>query len=200
MNKHEKRSIESYDKKALNYDETFDGRFTVSFKDELIKTVVVQENGNVLDVACGNGRFLHSLSEKYSFIGFGTDISNKMVEAAKLLNPDMKFVSANCEQMPFESGTMDVITVCAAFHHFPNVSKFAQEAHRVMKKNGIIYIAEVYYPAFIRTIVNPFVPLSKAGDVKFYSPKEIQNTLQNAGFKLDNFYRERNIQIAIAIK
>ena len=33
MNKYEMRSKISYDKKAENYDSTFDGKFTVKFKE-----------------------------------------------------------------------------------------------------------------------------------------------------------------------
>lgn len=39
-----------------------------------------------------------------------------------------------------------MLTVCAAFHHFPNIQKFAEESERVMKKDGVLYIAEVYLP------------------------------------------------------
>ena len=85
--------------------------------------------------------------------------------------------------MPFiESEKVDVMTVCAAFHHFPNVEKFAEEAKRVLKKDGMLYIAEVYLPAFFRVIFNPFVKFSKAGDVKFYSPNEIVSLFENNGF------------------
>ena len=50
---------------------------------------------------------------------------------------------------------------------------FYNEMKRILKPKCVIYIADIYYPLIIRAILNPFVPLSKAGDVKFYSPKEI---------------------------
>ena len=50
---------------------------------------------------------------------------------------------------------------------------FAKEMKRILKPKCVIYIADIYYPLIIRAILNPFVPQSKAGDVKFYSPKEI---------------------------
>ena len=48
-----------------------------------------------------------------------------------------------------------------------------KEMKRILKPKCVIYIADIYYPLIIRAILNPFVPLSKAGDVKFYSLKEI---------------------------
>lgn len=182
MNKYEKRSKNSYDKKAENYDLTFDGKFTVKFKKIMCETVCINSDDTVVDIACGNGRLLNMFAEKSDFHGYGVDISDKMIEQAKKLNKNMEFYVAGCEKLPFESEKVDVMTVCAAFHHFPNVEKFAEEAKRVLKKDGMLYIAEVYLPAFFRVIFNPFVKFSKAGDVKFYSPNEIVSLFENNGF------------------
>lgn len=104
MNIYEKRSKNSYDKKAENYDSTFDGKFTVKFKRMMCESVCVNANDTVVDVACGNGRLLHMLTEKNSFYGYGVDISEKMIEQAKKLNPTMNFYVAGCEALPFENG------------------------------------------------------------------------------------------------
>ncbi|MGN0676371.1 MAG: class I SAM-dependent methyltransferase [Ruminococcus sp.] len=182
MNKFEQRSKISYDKKAENYDLTFDGKFTVKFKDMICKSVKINPNDTVVDVACGNGRLLHKLAGKNSFYGYGIDISEKMIEQAKNLNPNMKFYVAKCDKLPFEKGEIKIMIVCASFHHFPNVEIFAVEAGRVLKQNGMLYIAEVYMPAILRAICNPFVKFSKAGDVKFYSPNEIVSLFENNDF------------------
>lgn len=182
MNKYEMRSKISYDKKAENYDSTFDGKFTIKFKKIMCETVCINNNNIVVDIACGNGRLLHMLAEKIDFHGYGVDISDKMIEQARNLNKNMEFYVAGCEGLPFESEKVDVMTVCAAYHHFPNVEKFAEEAKRVIKKDGMLYIAEVYVPAFLRVIFNPFVKFSKAGDVKFYSPNEIVSLFEKNGF------------------
>ena len=186
MNKYEQRSKDSYDKKAENYDSTFDGEFTVKFNEIMYKSVNVKKNDVVVDVACGNGRLLKMLTDKNSFVGYGVDISEKMIEQAKKLNPKMKFYVAGCEELPFKNGEIDAMTVCAAFHHFSNPQKFAQESARVIKKEGYIYICDIYLPAILRTICNPFLKFSKAGDVKFYSPNEITSLFKNNGFvKID---------------
>lgn len=195
MNKFEKRSISAYNKKANKYDATFDGKFTLKFKTTLLDIMNIQAGDTVLDIACGNGRFLNMLSMQHSIYGYGVDISENMIEQAKLLNPDMYFSTASCEQLPYDDHTFDIITVCAAYHHFPNVNGFTKEACRLLKKGGKIYIAEVYLPTIIRAICNPFVPLLKEGDVKFYSPDNIMETLKNAGFKKQEYVKNGHIQI-----
>lgn len=182
MNKYEQRSRNSYDKKAENYDSTFDGKFTVKFNEIMYKSVDIKENDVVVDVACGNGRLLKMLTEKNSFYGYGIDISEKMIKQAKKLNPEMNFYVAGCEELPFKDGEIDVMTVCAAFHHFPNPQNFAKESARVIKKGGCIYLSEIYLPAILRIICNPFLKFSRSGDVKFYSPNEIISLFENNGF------------------
>ena len=63
MNQFEEKSKKSYDSKADKYENTFDGKFTVKFKKELVKKVNIQDGNNVLDVACGNGRLLQIFSK-----------------------------------------------------------------------------------------------------------------------------------------
>lgn len=200
MNKFEKRSMESYNRKAKNYEETFDGKFTVKFKEKLLEELAMKKDSNILDVACGNGKLLSMIADKFQINGYGSDISQEMINNAKLLNPSMTYEVASCTQSSFEDEFFDVITVCAAYHHFPDVNAFAKEAARLLKNNGYIYIAEVYYPAIVRAICNPFISLSKAGDVKFYSPKEIVKTFESEGFIRRLIKKEGHIQLVVLQK
>ncbi|GAP16132.1 methylase [Longilinea arvoryzae] len=195
MDIHEERSMKSYNQKADNYDDTPDGKFTYRFKEQLVKIIRIPEGGSVLDIACGNGRLLQMLSRGHHFSGYGVDISEKMVENARRIDPGMVFETARCNQLPFEAAFFDVVTVCAAFHHFPDIAGFAKEAFRVVKPNGMLYIAEVYYPAFFRTIFNPFIRFMQEGDVKLYAPEEITRLLQRTGFTNEVLRIEDNIQV-----
>ena len=180
------KSRTSYNKKADNYENSPEGRFTREFQRLLIKNIDFNINSSILDVACGNGSLLKLLNSKNPIKGFGIDISEQMIKNAATNNSDMEFYVAGCEAIPFPDNSIDIITVCAAYHHFPDVVAFSKEAHRVLKPDGRLYIAEIYLPSVLQVIVNPFVPLSKDGDVKFYSPKEIINNFMPFGFeKLD---------------
>ncbi len=189
------KSRENYNRKAKDYDNTFDGKFTEKFKKLLLEEIKIKPNDSILDVACGNGTFLQMVSSKCDIKGYGIDISEEMIENAKGKCPDMLFEVNGCEYMLFKDQMFDVITVCAAYHHFPDIKAFAREANRVLKQRGRLYIAEVYIPFIIRAICNPFVRLSKAGDVKFYSPKEIQDNFQAYGFEQVGYKREGYVQI-----
>lgn len=200
MKSFEQKSIESYNRKAKDYDNTFDGKYTESFKKLLLDEMLVSPGSSVLDVACGNGKLLQLLSDKYKIRAYGIDISDQMIETAKRLHPAMEFSNGTCEQMPFSDQMFDIITVCAAYHHFPDVSGFAKEASRVIKAKGFIYIADVYYPAVLRVLMNPFFPLSKAGDVRMYSPEQIMKNLEKYGFTRVRSLTRETIQLIVMQK
>ncbi|MCL2766757.1 MAG: class I SAM-dependent methyltransferase, partial [Peptococcaceae bacterium] len=173
----------TYNKKADNYDQTLDGIFTRKFKLQLVDYIELDDGQNVLDVACGNGTLLSMLKGKKPVNGYGVDIAERMILNAVKDHPDIEFHVSGCESMPFQNESMDIITVCAAYHHFPDVAAFAGEVWRLLKPRGKIYIADVYLPTILRLIINPFVPFSRSGDVKFYSPKEIVGNFEQFGFR-----------------
>ena len=178
-----KRSKAAYNRKADDYDVSREGRFTRSVQQLLLSEIVWTENQNILDVACGTGTLLKTMNDRKAIHGHGIDLSDQMVKHAAVKNPNMVFMASGCENIPFPDNSMDIITVCAAYHHFPDPPAFAKEAGRVLRQNGIIYIADMYLPSFIRIAVNPFVPLLfKDGDVKFYAPKEIVRIFEKHGF------------------
>ena len=195
MSSCKERNIKAYDKKADHYDDSFDGKFTEKFKVLLLSSMTINDGDSVLDIGCGNGSLLSKIAAVKEINGFGTDISPGMIASASARCPKFKFAVGGCDEIPFDDNWVDIITVCAAYHHFPDVDAFALEAKRLLKQGGNIYIAEVYLPAAIRHIANIFMPFSKEGDVKFYSSKEIARTFSDAGFALVNTIKKRHIQI-----
>jgi len=189
------KSKNAYNKMADGYDFSPEGRFTRKFQNRLISNIIFRENQNILDVACGTGSLLTSLHKQKPINGFGIGIADQMIKNAAVNNPTMEFHVSGCETIPFQNETMDIITVCVAYHHFPDVAAFAKEAKRVLKTRGKIYIAEIYLPAILRIICNPFVPLSNSGDVKFYSPKEIIRNFKKLGFEKPEVKITGHIQI-----
>lgn len=200
MNLYEERSIRSYSRKASHYDQTLDGCMTRKIKRLLLERVAIANGSRLLDVACGNGRLLSMFSQKYRFVGFGADISPEMVKSASQLNTSMTFAAAACDALPFQNDTFDKVTVCAAFHHFPDPTAFFLEARRVLKPNGVLTIAEFHFSAPVRFLLNPLIRHSPAGDVKMYAPAEITALLEQAGYLVQSVSVSGSIQIIDAQK
>ncbi|WP_195198700.1 class I SAM-dependent methyltransferase [Faecalispora jeddahensis] len=184
MGKRTERSKRTYDQMAAGYNTSPEGYYTQPHKAELIKQVILHDGDSILDVACGNGTLLGALSRKARVNAFGVDLSKKMIAAARERYPDCTFVVSSCVPLPFENESMDVITVSCAFHHFEDPYAFAGECMRVLKKNGMVYMAEPFFTPVIRWLANTVVfPFSKSGDVKVYSERELRGMFETAGFR-----------------
>ena len=153
------KNIRAYDKKADNYDNTLDGKFTGKLKDLLLAYMLIKDNDSVLDVGCGNGTLLSKIDKAIN--GFGADVSPRMIKNASVRHPKFEFIVSGCEKIPYSDNSMDIITACAAYHHFPDVRAFAAEAKRLIKQGGSLYIAEVYLPPIIRHAANIFFTFFK---------------------------------------
>ena len=149
MGKQTERSKKTYDQMAAGYDTSPEGYYTQPHKAELIKQVILRDGDSVLDVACGNGTLLGALSKKASVHWFGVDLSEKMIAAARERYPDCTFAVSACVPLFFETENMDVITVSCAFHHFKDPHAFASECMRVLKKNGMVCLAEPFFTPVI---------------------------------------------------
>lgn len=177
------QSQKVYNEMARGYDSAPEGNYTRPHKAELIKKVELKDGYNILDVACGNGYLLGELSKKASVNAYGVDISENMIAVAKEQHPDCIFAAQPCVPLGFENESLDVITVSCAFHHFENPQAFAHECMRVLKKNGKVFMAEPFFSPVVRWLANTVVfPISKTGDVKVYSQKELSILFESAGF------------------
>lgn len=102
-------------------------------------------NTKVLDLACGTGD-LSALLSKSGFNVVGGDFSPQMLLKAKAKNPNIEFVSADAENLPFEDNSFDAVTICFGIRNFNDRGKALAEIGRVLKPSGILAIAEFSIP------------------------------------------------------
>lgn len=146
----------------------------------------IKKNEKILDIGCGEGRFLRTLAAKNKEAFFyGIDLSPQMIKIAKQnMTINIDYFVGESEYLPFDSQSIDRIYCLNSFHHFQNPSKSFEEMKRILKNNGEIIIGDIWIPPLFREIVNLYLPFSKTGDVKMYSKKDIEKILLPFGMKL----------------
>lgn len=109
-----------------------------------IKLQLVEElltpKSRILDVGCGNGIHLITLSSKINN-GVGLDFSQPFIDYAKkqcqrkrLKN--ISFELGNAKKMAFDSESFDGVYSLSTLYHVPSVSQVISEISRVLKPNG----------------------------------------------------------------
>ena len=171
-----------FDKRAESYDEGFEGKSSKKFYDLVTGNAEINDGMNVLDMGCGTGTILYRLSEKHNFNGYGIDVEEKMLEQAKKKCPDMDIRCCSCDATPFEDGQFDVIIACMAYHHFPDKDSFSKETARLLKKGGLLYIADPKLPLPVRKVVNTALDIHKVNG-RIYTADETADNFSAYGFE-----------------
>lgn len=93
----------------------------------------------VLDIATGGGHVSRALAP-YAATVISSDLTEDMLaNTARYLKPDFPnilYVIADAEALPFLAGTFDAAVCRIAPHHFPHPGKFIAEVSRVLKPGG----------------------------------------------------------------
>jgi SAM-dependent methyltransferase len=102
----------------------------------------VAGRGEVCDMGCGPGQVARYLRDVGATV-FGLDLSPRMLEQARRLNPDIQFREGNMMSLDFPDGTLAGI---AAFYAIVNIPKGSlpsvfQEMHRVLQPGGLLMLA-----------------------------------------------------------
>jgi len=168
----------------------------------------------VLDLGCGNGRYLEYFKEK-EVDYFGIDSSEKLIQIAKNKYPEGNFQVADAFNLPFSDNFFDKIFSIAVLHHIPSNElrlQFLKETKRTLKPGGILIVTawrfhkiKDLFSIFKSNILRLF-GLSRFdfGDIlepwgktveRYYhcfSRKELKNLLAKANFKIKEMEIAKN--------
>ncbi len=142
-------SREGYEKIAQDFSRTR-GMF---WPELLFVREIIPKNARLLDIGCGNGRFLGTLTDT-SINYTGIDFSKGLINVAReryefegsqtsLNRPNATFVEGDALALPFPDEYFDMAVSFAVIHHIPSRAyrvQFLREAMRVVKPGGAIII------------------------------------------------------------
>ncbi|HII81401.1 MAG TPA: class I SAM-dependent methyltransferase [Methanosarcina sp.] len=177
----------------------------------------LREGYNILDIGCGFGK----ISIKLASMGYsvtGIDINTEAIRlseaAAKSLGLNKKtegraeFKAGNASSLPFQESSFDFEVMQAFLTSVPDPQERAriiQEAFRVLKPGGYLYLVEFGQNWHLRLYRNRYLqdfPITKeegsflarnpeTGEVEFiahhFTEKELVFLLVDCGFEIDYF-------------
>ncbi|WP_077597452.1 class I SAM-dependent methyltransferase [Olsenella urininfantis] len=151
----------------------------------------------LLDCGCGTGPMVSLLSQRWPERSYtGIDLTPKMIEVAQAKRlPNARFVVGDCERLPFEDASFDVVICSMSFHHYPNPQDFFDSVSRVLVPGGKLVLNDSTGNALLRWVVNhvelPLANLMRKGDVRIYSKGEIEAFCERADLEMERFVNDR---------
>ncbi len=145
---------------------------------------------SILDVATGTGSLAIELSKSAEKV-VGIDLSSEMLNIAekKRRNKNLSFLQMDASKMKFDDGEFDIVTISLGLHDMPLEirSLVLQEAKRVLKKDGKLFILEYDLPKI--NILGPASShLINIFESKYYLDfiqSDFENYLNSFGFKIE---------------
>lgn len=147
----------------------------------------------VLDAWCGPATIIQLLSEKFPDKQYvGIDLTPKMIEVAKKKKvKNAEFLVWDCENLPFDENTFDIIICSQSFHHYPNPQNFFKSVKKTLKPWGKLILRDMslwkWLWRFVNYIEIPMLNLFWFWDVKIYTKKDIQDMCKKSGLLLEHF-------------
>jgi len=157
--------------------------------------------GRVLDVATGTADLALALAADLPQAEvIGVDISEGMLEVGRQkverngLHPRVRLDQADAENLPFEDGSFDAVTVAFGVRNFENLDKGLGELQRVLRPGGHLMVLEFSRPTspLVKGLMNLYsrslMPalggwLSKDRAAYAYFPASVQVFPEGAAFE-----------------
>lgn len=165
----------------------------------------------VLDVATGTADLALALAHRWpDATVVGVDISEGMLAIGRRkiqasgLGARLELRTGDAENLPFESSTMDAVTVAFGVRNFENLDKGLEELTRVLRSGGVLMVLEFSQPKswVVRRAMNFYsrtlMPtlggwLSKDRAAYTYLPESVAVFPQGAAF--EKYLKESGLDI-----
>lgn len=153
----------------------------ISMTLESIKTLVIEDEQQILEIGHGNAAHLKSLMSLAKNLRYkGIDISETMHNEAKRLNKEFEseadFVLYEGKRLPFRDRSFDKIFTVNTVYFWENPVEFLNEIYRVLKDDGT-FVLTFGQREFMEKL--PFTEY----DFILYSNSEMEELVSKSQFK-----------------
>lgn len=201
-------SIQEFTKAAQIYETDKAGIYKMCEKDypPILAEIRKRDFDTLLDAGCGTAPMLSLLTEEYPDKHFvGLDLTPEMIRKAQEKGlPNTEFLVGDCENLPFEPDSFDIIINSQSFHHYPNPQDFFNSVERVLKPGGHLILRDNTAPGWILWLINhvelPLANLVGHGDVKAHSIAEVKDYCREAGLEVLTVQQQKGFRLHLVAR
>jgi SAM-dependent methyltransferase len=143
----------------------------------------VEKSGTVCDLGCGPGHVAAYLAHCGVQV-IGIDLSARMVEIARKLNPSIQFTQGDMLRLQVEDGAWAGIAAMYSIIHFPpqELPAVFREMHRALGPEGWLLLGFHRGEEVIH--LDEWWGIPVCLDAYFFEPKQIAQLIEAAGFNV----------------
>jgi SAM-dependent methyltransferase len=139
----------------------------------------------ILDVACGTGRWIENLLSRGATSAVGFDCSGAMLRVAREKQKlTGRLARATCESLPFRAATFDLAICSFALGHVEELESMARELARVMRAGADAFVSDLHPEAYARGWRVGFRDKSAAVQIEA-TPRSVEE--MNSTFLMNGF-------------
>jgi len=156
-----------------------------SFADRFIRGALI------CDAGCGPSAHIGKYLADKGLNVIGVDISDRCVDMACALHPDMQFRREDITNLSFRGEVFDGVAAYYSIIHTPKrfIGRIFREFHRVLKPDGYLLVA--VKAGTDEGYIHEFLGIQAEIYFSFFHEKEIEGYFKKAGFALE-FLERRN--------
>ncbi len=151
-------------------------------KEAVLDSITPMEDADVLEIACGTGRFSVMLAERGANVT-GLDISGPMLARARekaravAVGDSVEFMRGDAGRLPFPNDSFDVVFAIRFFHLADTPAAFLSEMRRVAR-DRIVF--DTFNARSARTAYNWLLPMGS----RLYTRRDVECMLANVDLDL----------------
>jgi len=177
---------EGYQLWAPTYDR--DPNPLVALEERQLKPLLPDARGkDVLDIACGTGRWLEKLLIGGARSGWGVDLSSAMLARASA-KPALRgrLVRADCLRLPLDSEVADLVICSFALAHLPEPAALTRELARVARPRADLIVTAVHPDGYWKGWQTAFRAGGRTVRIATYAHPvdEVRQAFETGGFEL----------------
>ena len=199
-------SKKEFTKAAAKYESDHAGVYELCKKDypDILAEIEKEDFETLLDAGCGPAPMITLLSEKYPDKKYtGLDLTEAMIEQARKKGiKNAEFIVGDCENLPFEDNSFDVIICSMSAHHYPEIQNFYNSAYRVLKPNGRLILRDMttdnkILKWFVDHLEMPLAGLIGKGDVCMLTRADVKAGMEKAGLMVECCEQRKGLRLHV---
>lgn len=145
----------------------------------------IPPGGNILDIGCGNGRFLKYVSDLRRCHLYGTELPGRSADRASRI-PEISLKVGELAPDDFPEGFFDVVTLFHVFEHLAEPAAMVLTIGRLLRDNGVCVMSFPNIGSFqARLFAGNWLHLDPPRHLFFVTPAEFVRKVSGLGFVVE---------------